>query len=277
MKNTVSPLVLAAMLGVAPAIAFAQDGIFAGGAAATDAVDDIEESVADDFERSTDRGTFGNAGRSLGWNGSIAATANSTSGNSDTVNVGIGTKFGYYDGTNGYDIALSYAYGEANGTTDANSFLGSFDYTRDLSPSLYGFGEIAVAYDEFSSFESDSFVGAGLGYRILADSRQSWDVQAAIGYRFLEDNAGVSTDEEAFKVGSKYLTQINDSVFLTNDTDILFSETNTFVTNDLGINVAMTDGLALRTSLLTEYDSDPLAGFKSTDNKLGVSVVYSFN
>ncbi len=39
----------------------------------------------------------------------------------------------------------------------------------------------------------------------------------------------------------------------------------------------MTDQLALRTSLLTEYRTDPLPGFKDTDNTLGVSVVYTFN
>jgi putative salt-induced outer membrane protein len=39
----------------------------------------------------------------------------------------------------------------------------------------------------------------------------------------------------------------------------------------------MTDALALRTSVLTEYHTDPEPGFKSTDNTFGVSVVYSFN
>lgn len=276
MKKAVNPVLLAAVIGAAPALTFAQSA-FDGSGVASDSVEGIETTVADNFERSTDRGVFGNRGRGIGWYGSVSATANSTSGNSDTANVGIGTKFGFYDGTNGYDLALSYTYGEADGETDANSFLGSFDYTRDIGARTYGFGELSVAYDEFSSYESDTFVGAGLGYRVVATEQTLWDVQAGVGYRFLEDNAGVETDEEAFKLSSKYLTYLTDATFITNDTDILLSETSTLVTNDLGVNVYMTDGLALRTSLLTEYDSDPLPGFDDTDNKLGVSVVYNFN
>ena len=49
------------------------------------------------------------------------------------------------------------------------------------------------------------------------------------------------------------------------------------MTNELGLNVSMTETLALRTSILTEYRSNPQPGFVSTDNTLGVSVVYTFN
>lgn len=58
---------------------------------------------------------------------------------------------------------------------------------------------------------------------------------------------------------------------------MLASDSDTYVTNELGLNVSMTDTLALRTSILTEYRSNPQPGFVSTDNTLGVSVVYTFN
>lgn len=60
------------------------------------------------------------------------------------------------------------------------------------------------------------------------------------------------------------------------DTDVLFSDEDTVVTNDLGFNFKMTDRLSTRVSYRTEWDSDPLPGLKSTDNKLGVSLVYGF-
>ncbi|MGR3492143.1 MAG: DUF481 domain-containing protein [Shimia sp.] len=250
--------------------------VFTGVDAAEDRVEAIEESVQDDFDRS-DRDAFGNQGRALGFYGSVSGTATATSGNTDTVNVGIGSRFGFFDGLNGYDVTLSYTYGEANDTTDANSFLGSFDYTRNLSERLYGFGQVRYAYDEFASFEQDAFVGFGLGYRVVNDGRQTFDLQAGPGYRFLEDANGNDVDEAAFIVEANYLNQFADNLFLTNDTEVLYSDTNTTVTNDLGFNVSLNDGLALRTSLLTEYNTDPLPGLESTDNTLGLSVVYSFN
>jgi len=278
MKMTISSVALAAVLGAMPAIAFAQaTTVFQGADAAGDQVDDIADAVEDDFERSTDRGTFGNEGRGIGWYGSVSATGTATSGNTDTANVGIGTKFGYFDGVNGHDIALSYTYGEADGDTDANSLLASYDYTRNIATRTFAFGELSLAYDEFSSYESDVFVGGGVGYRVIDDGSRVWEIQGGPGYRFLEDANGVETDEAAFKVSSKFYQELNAGLFLTNDTDVLYSDTNTLITNDLGFNVAMSDGLALRTSLLTEYNTDPLPGLDDTDNTLGVSVVYNFN
>ncbi len=64
---------------------------------------------------------------------------------------------------------------------------------------------------------------------------------------------------------------------MTNDTDVITSSSDTVVYNDLALSVSMTDSLALRTSVLTEYHSDPEPGFKDTDNTFGISLVYSFN
>ncbi|GAD56894.1 hypothetical protein MBELCI_2946 [Limimaricola cinnabarinus LL-001] len=43
------------------------------------------------------------------------------------------------------------------------------------------------------------------------------------------------------------------------------------------MTVSMSDALAMRTNLYTEYRTDPEPGFDDTDNTLGVSIVYSFN
>ena len=45
----------------------------------------------------------------------------------------------------------------------------------------------------------------------------------------------------------------------------------------MAIKIRLRRRLSLRTSLLTEYQSDPLPGYENTDNTLSVSLVYSFN
>ena len=60
---------------------------------------------------------------------------------------------------------------------------------------------------------------------------------------------------------------------MTNDTDPLDSDTATRVNNDLGLNVKMSEIFATRISYLTEYNDSRAVG---TENKLGVSLVYSF-
>lgn len=60
---------------------------------------------------------------------------------------------------------------------------------------------------------------------------------------------------------------------MTNDTDPLDSHTATRVNNDLGLNVKMSEIFATRISYLTEYNDSRAV---RTENKLGVSLVYSF-
>lgn len=60
---------------------------------------------------------------------------------------------------------------------------------------------------------------------------------------------------------------------MTNDTDLLDSDTATRVNNDLGLNVKMSEIFAARISYLTEYNDSRAV---RTENKLGVSLVYSF-
>lgn len=250
--------------------------VFDNASAASDSVTAIADAVRDDM-RSGAPTQFGTTGRPLGSYGSISATATGTSGNTDTANLGIGVKFGTFDGLNGHDVNLSYTLGESAGTTTANKLMAGYDYTRVISNNLYGYGQLRTSMDEFSSYKSDTFLGFGVGYAVINERDRRWQIQAGPGYRSLEDNTGVTTTEGALSLSSKYYQQISDGISLSNDTDILYSETDTRVLNDLGVNVSMGRNLALRTSLQTEYHTDPLPGLQDTDNTLGVSVVYTFN
>lgn len=237
--------------------------------------DALNESIADDFERDTQR--FGNSGRALGFDGSVSLQANTTSGNTDTASVGIGTNLGWYDGTNGYDLQLSYQYADSNGTVSEDSLLYDFQYTRDLGAAYYGFAQLTGSVESLPFDTSDNFVGVGVGYKIYDTNDVRLTVQGGVGYRVADLNSASDLEEGAISLSSGYFNRITDTVYITNDLDIISSDSDTVVFNDIGLNVAMSDTLALRTSLQTEYHTDPQAGLDSTDNALGVSIVYNLN
>ncbi len=275
MKTTYRLLMASTIVGFVGSAAAAQTAVFGTESELEEGLEDLDEDIEEDFERELDR--FGNEGRPLGVTGSVALRGTATSGNTDTADLGIGARLGYFDGVNGHEGRLVYTYGEDDGDTSKNSLLAGYDYTRDFSPAFYGFGTAVVAYDEFDSYETDAFVGAGVGYRVFNTPDIQWSIQAGPGYRYLKTDAGEEIDEAALSVSSNYFNRLNETVFVTNDTDVLASDRDTYVTNELGVNVKMNNELALRTSLLTEYRTDPEPGFDDTDNTLGVSVVYSFN
>ncbi len=120
----------------------------------------------------------------------------------DTTNVGVGTRFGHFDGLNGHDFAVSYALSDDDGERTANDALLAYDYTRNIDDRLYGFGNLRASMMN-SPFEDDYFAGAGLGYRVVNSGPSLWRVQGGPRWR------------------------------VPHDTGILYSETDTMISNDL--------------------------------------------
>ena len=245
---------------------------------AGDLNEDLIEAIEDDAERELDR--FGNEGRPDGFTGSVALRGIAQSGNTESVTVGIGTDMNYVFGPNGIELQLNYAYSDDDDSASEESLFYGLEYTRDLNPQFFGFAKVQGSADSATDaqYETDTFVSFGAGYRVFNDDNIQWSVQAGPGYRFAElnDISEGDVDEGAFGVSSDYAHKLTETVFVTNDTDVIWSESDTVVFNDLAVNVAMTETLALRTSILTEYHTEPGTA-EDTDNTFGVSLVYSFN
>ncbi len=120
---------------------------------------------------------------------------------------------------------------------------------------------------------TDAFLGFGPGYRIINTPDMAWRVQVGVGVSYLEDGLEVSETETGYIASSRFYARLSETMFATNDTDILKSDTALRVNNDLGLNFKMTDSFATRVSYLTEYND---SGAERSENKLGVSLVYSF-
>ncbi len=306
MKDSASIFTAAVVMSLLAGSAYAQTNTFnntglIGDSAVEEANEDLADDIEDDFERETFR--LGNEGRPDGFTGSVslrafAGTGSSQADNDETTDLGVGANFTYVAGVNGFDLGLNYRYAESDGETDQDDLLYSFQYTRDFSDVLYGFAMLQGTYegnvddddDDRDTFEreNDAFLGLGAGYRVLNTPDQQWSVQAGPGYRFasfreignvISDPNGDGDDIEEFAIAisSDYYQRINETVGVTNDTDVIWSDSDTVLYNDLALNVSMSDALALRTSLLTEYHTDPAPGNKSTEHLFGVSLVYSLN
>lgn len=276
MKTNLPIFASAALIALVSGPAFAQTTTFDAQDRAQDAVTDLQEDIEDDFDR--DLPTFGNVGRQVGFEGSFALQGSLTSGNTDTASLGIGTTLGYYDGVNGYDLSVSYTYGETDGSTDANRLLYGAKYTRDFGPRWFGYASLQGSNDpESTSFTRDTFLGIGVGYKVIERADLQWNVSAGPGYRWADQVGGTEIKEEAISLTSNYTARLSSTVYGTLDTSVIWSESDTVIYNDAGINVSLNERLALRTSLVSEYHTDPGPGAESLDNALGVSLVYSFN
>jgi putative salt-induced outer membrane protein len=281
-------LIIAAISGFVATGAMAQVSTFdrLDTAAASDVVDDIEESITDAADR--ELSAFGNEGREVGSYGSVSlrATADKISG-VESSDVSVGLRYGTFDGVNGIDATAAFTYGTDEAVETTNKLQAGVDYRRDFNDTLFAYvkadlyfnklaDDAVLAAGESRDSSQDIFVGAGLGYRIFNDASTQWSLQAGPGYRW-NTVSGVETNEAAASVSSNFFKSLTETSYVTNDTDVIYSETSTTLTNELALSVSLTDTLSLRTSYATKFDDASDASFSDADNTLGVSVVYNFN
>ncbi|WP_308917822.1 DUF481 domain-containing protein [Jannaschia sp. LMIT008] len=241
-----------------------------------DRIDDITDDVNDEFDRGVDDERFSTNGVPQGFRGSAALQFSGVDGNTDTSDLSAAARITYGIGEWSHSFGLAAEFGEGNGVRNEEKFFGIYEGSRSFTPQLYAFGTGRFEYDDFATVERDAFLGAGLGYRIVNTPDVAWRVQAGPGVRYTDLQNGDDETEFAGILSSRFFYGFSDTVSLTNDTDVLSSDENTLVTNDFGVNFKVSDTLSTRLSYRTDYNSDPLDGFESTDNRLGVALVVGF-
>ena len=276
MKNlTVLAAATSVVAMLAASSAFAQAALV-GTEALDDRIDDIVENVDDEFDKSNDADRFGGTQFNQGWSGSLSASLSATSGNTDTGDFSLGSRLRYGAGPWSHSFGAAIEYGEDNGVSSKEEAFLTYEANRYFDENLYVFGLGSLRYDDFASNRYDAFIGFGPGYRVINNTDMTWRVQAGPGVRYTEDQNGLDNTSGAGLLSSRFFYRVTDTVFLTNDTDVLHSDAGTLSTNEFGVNFKVTDALATRVGYRSEYDSDPLPGLKSTDNALTAAIVFGF-
>jgi putative salt-induced outer membrane protein len=263
-------------LGTRPVASPVQSTI--SGTAATESIEDIELRTQREIALAEDEARFGTSGVPEGFRGGLSLTGVATDGNTDTVDVGLGGRFTLGQGPINHTFGVSVEYGESDDERDRNRALGVYDVSYDLTPRAYVFGLGRGEYDEFGSRnEQDYFLGAGPGFRIFNQPELAWRVQAGPGVRYTKDiEDGDTATDLAGIVSSRIYYQVTDDMFVSNDTDVLYSDVDTLISNELALNTRIAGPISGRVGLRTDYSTDPADGQESTDNRLSLGVVYSF-
>jgi putative salt-induced outer membrane protein len=256
--------------------ALAQDGI-TGIDNLDERIEDIETDVADDIARSEDAARFQFPEFRPGLSGSASLGYVARTGNTDSQEFNLGLRLRYASGPFVQSLGVAADFAEDNGVKTKEDIFTVYDANYYFTDRFYMFGLARAERDGLAAtvddVARDAFVGFGPGFRVINRDDMAWRVQAGIGISYLEDGAGNSETEEGVIASSRFFYQFSDSVFLTNDTDFLNSDTAFRANNDLGVNFKINDTLSTRISYLTDYND---ARAIKTDNRLGVSLVYGF-
>lgn len=221
-----------------------------------------------------------------GWTGEGQLSAGQTSGNTDTRDIGLAIKLTNTVGKWAVGGDLSADYGEIDGEESKNRVFGALNVDRAFNDRLFAFGKVSHERDEFTGFDSRSFLGAGLGYHVLTGDSTTWTVRGGPGVKYDEvkpiiENGVVTAAADSvtsFSVlaGSDFSHAFNDSVTLSNTTGVLYAEESTQISNVLAVTSKFSDALSGRASYEVRHDTNPPAGFEETDTATRLSLVYGF-
>lgn len=180
--------------------------------------------------------------------------------------------------------AAIYASADELTTGQRWELYGQSDY--NFSPKNFWFGAGRYEDDRFSGFEYQAIASTGLGRHFIDREKTKFTGTIGVGYKFFhtrdtfdEDTGdllalGESDNEAVLRGTLDYAHALTDTTKLANKFLVESGANNTFVQNDLSLQVRMTDVLALAVAYSVRYNSDPPLGFRSTDTLTTLNLVY---
>ena len=225
-----------------------------------------------------------------GWTGEGSFSAGTTTGNTETTDLGLGIALAKEAGIWTYSGEASADYGEQDGIESRNRYFLAGNVDRQINDRLFGFGRLSYEVDQFSGFDSRTFAGGGLGYNVIANDATTWDVRGGPGIKIDETKRIITTDalgapliipgetQESFGIVAKsdFSHAFNESVTLTNNTNVLYAEESTQLGNVIALTASLSEALSARVSFDVRHDTNPPLGFEDTDTATKVAIVYGF-
>jgi len=222
----------------------------------------------------------------VGWTGAVELNGSSSTGNNETTNVGTKVRFKRRGYDWRHDFAGSADYGEASGNTNKQRFRVSYKVGRDLSERSYLYLNADYYSDDFGAYKTGYFAGGGYGYTVLRDGPTHWKLEAGAGFR--SQNARLKptvpndpvSQRESFastRLFSELEHDFSDTVSFSNDTELFYSDVDTYVINETAVTSDMFGAFALRASFRVESHTDAPRGRENTDTVSRIGIVYTID
>jgi putative salt-induced outer membrane protein len=219
-----------------------------------------------------------------GWAGEVAANGSTTTGNNETTDVGIAFKLQNRGSDWRHNLRGSTDYGRNSGKTSKRRYRLGYKIGRDLAPRVYSFLNADYYSDDFGAYKHGWYTGGGVGYSVLVDEPTRWRLEAGAGYRSQKERlspgtpGGEASRKEGFfstRLYSDFEHAFSDQVKITNDTELFYSEVDTYFINEVAVTSRMFYDFALRASFRVETHTEVPVGREKTDTISRIGIVYT--
>jgi putative salt-induced outer membrane protein len=181
-----------------------------------------------------------------------------------------------------YSSAVDDETGVDEKTGDRYELHGQSDYK--FSERSYVFGSVRYEEDRFSPYTYQGIVAAGYGYRFIDTETTKLSTEIGVGYRRTEDRDPPAAEygETVARGRIAYEQQLTASTKIYDTFLVEGGGDNTFMQNEAGVQVKMTDALALSVAYVVRHNTyvptatPPDRQRRHTDELITVSLAFSF-
>lgn len=219
------------------------------------------------------------------WSGKGEAGLAVASGNSETrsgnAKLAVSRQSGAWEHSAGF--AGNHVSDDVGTTSQRFELVGQSRYQFNARDFWYGGARYED--DRFSGFNYQATVSSGVGRKFVDSDTTRLTGQIGAGYKFVETRDTIDpdtllpvpgdTEGSAVLVGGlDFLHQLNEATSLFDKFGFEVASDNTFLQNEIGVAVKMTDRMALAVALAIRHNTDPPPGFKKTDTLTTLNLVY---
>jgi putative salt-induced outer membrane protein len=210
------------------------------------------------------------------WRSLFTAGASVANGNSDAKSASLGADVIKLTNSDKWAFTGAAQYARSAGATTANRQSLTGLHNRDITPQWFGFGQLDLVRDIPSDLSSRVTPSTGLGYHVVKEPDQTFDLSAGLAYTWDRYRVPQVADGELrtrrehmeLLLAEESNNKLSDSTTLKQKLTIYPSVSQgdgVRTVFDAGLSVAMTKQLALTATLSHRFDSQPGDGLKKND------------
>lgn len=212
-----------------------------------------------------------------GWSGQGEMGLAISKGNTDSQTLVGSLGLGKEDVRWTHSLGASFLYGKNDGVQNARRYevFGTSGYR--LNERSYMFGSLRNERDRFASNEYQWTVAFGYGHQLINNDTTQLRMEIGPGYRWAKlQDVRIHNNEAILRGFMDFGHKLTTTTSLYDTLLVEAGSDNTFASNNLGLQVQMTDALALKAGFEVRHNTDVLPGTKRTDTLTTVNVVYGF-
>jgi putative salt-induced outer membrane protein len=217
------------------------------------------------------------AAQDAGWSGKSEAGMVITTGNSETKsgNARFEAAYELDRWKHGFGVAALVAQDDTG--TNAERYEARFQSDYKLTEQTFLFGALRYEDDHFTGFDYQATATAGVGRKFIDSETTKLIGQLGAGYRQLSvlpekesEGQAIARGDVNFEHAFNESTKVIDKFLVEGGSD------NSFVQNELSLQVTMTKTLALAVGYTVRHNTDPPSGLEKTDTVTTVNLVHQF-